>query len=317
MSAPANHWKLGAFVLGSVLVGLTAVVALAARTLQIETVTYTSYFDEGVSGLEVGSPVSFRGVKIGNVSSIDVAADRRHVEVNYSLGVRVLGRLGLASGGQHKETKIVVPSDLRVQIASTGLTGTKFILLDFFDPETPPEELPFPLPENYIPATPSTMKNLEDAVVRAVNALPELTASIGKVMDKVNLLLADLDQKGLPSHAKETLVQASQLMRTLQGKLDQVQVAELSRDTSAVLKSANVALVRVNKLLDRLDGEQGLLSSVQRTSDSLGDLAGSGLGDNVNSTARDLREAASAIRDFLEALERDPDMLLKGKAKKP
>jgi paraquat-inducible protein B len=82
VSAPTNHWKLGAFVLGTILFGLTTVVILAARTLQIETVTYTSYFDEGVTGLEVGSPVSFRGVKIGNVSGIDVAPDRRHVEIN-------------------------------------------------------------------------------------------------------------------------------------------------------------------------------------------------------------------------------------------
>ena len=33
MSAPTNHWKLGAFVLGTILFALTTVVILAARTL--------------------------------------------------------------------------------------------------------------------------------------------------------------------------------------------------------------------------------------------------------------------------------------------
>jgi len=65
MSAPTNQWKLGAFVVGSVLVGLAAAVVLTAQTMQVVTVTYASYFDEAVTGLEVGSPVRYRGVKIG------------------------------------------------------------------------------------------------------------------------------------------------------------------------------------------------------------------------------------------------------------
>ena len=316
MSAPTNHWKLGAFVIGTVLVGLGAVVALAARTLQIETVGYTSYFDEGVTGLEVGSPVTFRGVKIGNVSGIDVAPDRRHVEVNYSLGVKVLGRLGLVSGGLGKETKIAVPSDLRVQIASSGLTGTKFIQLDFFDVGTSqPPVLPFAVPENYIPATSSTMKNLEDAVVRAVDALPEIAAGVAKVLDKVNLLLDDASARQIPAHTVATLTSLTRLMGSLQGKIDAVPVKELSQETEVLLKSAAGTLGRLNRVVERLDGEAGLMASMKRTSDSLGDVAGAGLGDSLGEMARELKDTAGAMREFLSALDRDPDMLLKGKAK--
>jgi len=317
VSAPTNHWKLGAFVLGSVLLGLVTVVVLAARTLQIETVTYTSYFDEGVTGLDIGSPVTFRGVKIGNVSVIDVAPDRRHVEVDYALGTRTLRRLGLVSEGKGKETKIGVPADLRVQISSNGLTGSKYILLDFFNVGvTPPEPLPFAVPENYIPATPSTMKNLEDAVVKAVDALPALAAAIGKVMEKVNSLLEDVNQRGLPARASQTLLSVNQVMATFETKLNQVQVKELSQGAFALLKSADTAVARVNKVLDKVGGEQGLIASLQRTSDSVGDIANAEQGDSLGDTVRSLREAASAIRDFLEALDRDPDMLLKGKAKR-
>ena len=317
MSAPANHWKLGAFVLGSVLLGLTIVVVLAARTLQIETVTYTSYLDEGVTGLEVGSPVNFRGVKIGNVSSIDVAPDRRHVEVNYSLGVRVLRRLGLVSGGEGKETKIVVPPDLRVQMAQAGLTGTKFLQLDFFNvASNPPEPLPFPVPENYIPAAASTMKNLEEAVTRAVDALPEIAAQLNHVLQKTDALLDDINQRGIPARASQTLVSANQLIGTLQGKVNELQLKQMSADTHQLLKDTDASLVKLNATLDKIGGDQGLVASLQRTSDSFGDLAGEGLGDDLASTTRELREAAAALRDFLEALDRDPDMLIKGKAKK-
>src|SRR5581483_10072658 len=151
MSAPTNRWKLGAFVVGSLVVGVIAAVIVTAQTMQAVTVTYTSYFDEAVTGLEVGSPVRYRGVKIGNVSGIDVAPDQRHVEIIYSLGVKVLDRLGLAGSSHGKETRILLPPTLRVQLASTGLTGTKYLQIDFFDGGgTPPPVLPFPVPENYI-----------------------------------------------------------------------------------------------------------------------------------------------------------------------
>ena len=60
---------------------LTTVAVLGARSLQKEVGRYVSYFDESVQGLDVGSPVKFRGVTIGTVGGIDVAPDHRHVEV--------------------------------------------------------------------------------------------------------------------------------------------------------------------------------------------------------------------------------------------
>jgi ABC-type transporter Mla subunit MlaD len=282
----------------------------------VVSVSYTSYFDEAVTGLEAGSPVSFRGVKIGNVSVIDVAPDRRHVEITYSLGVAVLKRLGLAGDTRGKETRIVVPPDLRVQIASTGLTGTKYLQIDFFNTGgAPPPVLPFPVPENYIPAIPSTMKNLEDAVVRAVDMIPDLASEVGGVIARVNVILDDVNRRNLPGKAAVTLGNTNALLQNLQQKLDQVQVEELSKSAAATLRGASAALVRVNRVLDKLDSENGLLASVQRTSDSLADLTGPRLGTNLDETGRDLREAATAVRELVDALQRDPDMLLKGKAK--
>ncbi len=316
MTAPTNRWKLGAFVVGTLLVSLIAAVALTAQSLQIVTVTYTSYLDEAVTGLEVGSPVYFRGMKLGKVSAIDVAPDRRHVEITYTLGVAVLKRLGLAGTSDGKETKISLPSDLRIQIASAGVTGNQYLQIDFFDTRgAPPPVLPFPVPDNNIPATPSTMKNLEDAVVRAVDRIPVLADEVGGVIARMNLILDDVDRRGLPGKAGTTLDDTHHLLARLQDELDQVPVAELSRDATAVLKGANVALVRMNRVLERLDGNDGMLASVQRSSDSLSDVATPRLEASLNETGRDLREAAVAVRQLAEALQRDPDMLLKGKAR--
>jgi len=315
MSAPTNHWKLGAFVLASILLGLTAAALLTARSMRVETVSYTSYFDEAVTGLEIGSPIRFRGVAIGNVSAIDVAPDRRHVEITYSLGVAVLKRLGLAGAADGRETTISVPPGLRVQLASTGVTGTKFLQIDFFDTGgLPPPELPFPVPEHYIPAIPSTLKNLEDAVVRAVDQLPNLTRDLAGLVGRVNLILDDVSGRGLPAKAEATIDGTRRLVASLQVKIDQFPLAELSRDASATMQGVTVALTRLNGVLERLDGKDGVLASAQRATDSLGDLAGPRLRADLAATGRDVREAAVAVRQLAEALQRDPDMLLKGKA---
>ena len=316
MSAPTNRWKLGAFVVFAVLAGLVTAAALTARTLRVVTVAYTSYFDEAVTGLEVGSPVRFRGVTLGYVSTIDIAPDRRHVEITYSLGVSELRRLGLVGEGLGKETRISVPPDLRVQLDSTGLTGTKYVQIDFFDAKAfPPPVLPFPVPENYIPATPSMMKNLGEAVVRAVDQLPDVASQLSGVVARVNALLDDVSQRGLPAGAATTLDSAHKLLATLQVKADQLQVAELSRQATATLEGTSVAVARLNRVLERLDGSDGLVASVKRTSDSLTYAAGPQLEETLHETSRDLREAAVAVRQLVDALQRDPDMLLKGKAK--
>jgi phospholipid/cholesterol/gamma-HCH transport system substrate-binding protein len=313
MSAPTNHWKLGLFVGGTVLIGLGALAYLAARTLQRETVSYQSYFDEGVTGLENGSPVSFRGVKIGNVSSIDVAPDRRHVEITYQLGVSALKRLGIASG-EGKKIKISLPPELRVQLGSTGFTGTKYLQIDFFDAaKHPPPRLPFPVPENSIPSMPSTM----DAVYRAVEELPDLTREAGKALEHVTQLLTEVRAGNLPNKAAATFASVNRILAILERKLDQVKVDELSGEAKAALTSFNATMTKAHRLLDRVDGDRGLLASVQRASDSLGDMAADakGLGPGLEDTLADLRAAGVAIRALVDALERDPDMLVKGRTK--
>jgi paraquat-inducible protein B len=315
VSADANQWKLGAFVVGAVLAGLGAAAAVTGQALQVATVDYTSFLDEAVTGLEAGAPVSYRGVKIGHITAIDVAPDRRHVELRYVLGVAVLARLGLVGATLGKETKITVPEGLRVQMNSTGMTGTKYLQLDFFDTGgAPPPSLPFPVPENYIPATPSTMKNLEAAVVRAVDQLPVVTQALAELVAGVGLLLAEVNEHKLPGRTAATLANVDRLVLVAQRKLEQVPVAELSHEALSTMQSTGRVLARVDSALAQLEGAQGLLATLQRTSDSVGVVAGPELASNLERTGRDLREAAGAVRQLMEALNRDPDMLLKGKA---
>jgi ABC-type transporter Mla subunit MlaD len=301
MAAPTNHWKLGLFVVVGFAVAMGVIVALGARSLEKATVTYRTYFDESVQGLDVGSPVKFRGVTIGSVHAIGIASDHQHVEVTCELVVDQLNDLGLNVVGDRKAPRIAVPTDLRMQLGSSGITGVKFVLIDFFKvSDNPIVPLPFPVPGNYIPSAQSTMKNLEDSVVHAVDRFPEVATKIVSVLEKINHILEDVDSHRLP----EKLV----------GVLD---APKLSADLQLTALNLNVTVTRMNALLERIQGNKGVLASAERASNAVGDIAqnASGLGLEVEETLRDVQQAADSIQRLGDALNRDSDMLLKGRSR--
>jgi phospholipid/cholesterol/gamma-HCH transport system substrate-binding protein len=205
-----------------------------------------------------------------------------------------------------------------MQLESAGITGVKFISIDFFDvKDNPPPALPFPVQPNYIPAAASTMKNLEDAVVKAVNRFPEIADQLVLVTTRVNHLLETIDNEKIPQEASTTLRQASHLLATLEGTAKQADVGALSAEARRAIGGMNGAIAHLDALLTKAGGERGLLASAQRATDSIGDLAGGakGVSEELGDTLRGLREAADSIQRLSEALDTDSDMLLKGRAK--
>lgn len=317
MAAPTNHFKLGLFVLAALAGAVAIVIAFGAQKMKKDTVKYRTYFNESVQGLDVGSPVKFRGVTIGFVSAIEIAPDHRHVEVVEELDVVDIKRMGLTVKNEVK-TKFDVPPDLRAQLGSQGITGVKFVSIDFFDPKTnPPPPLPFPVPDTYIPAAPSMMKNLEDTITKAMDKLPELVDAVVTIMARVDRLVAQLERDDVTGKAALALQHADQVLGSLDTTIRRLDNAKLPDKAATTLEDVQKAVGKLNAVLDKVDGENGLLASVQRTSDAFGSF-GRGAGTTtreLDQTLREVREAAEGIRLLTEALERDPDMLLKGRSK--
>jgi phospholipid/cholesterol/gamma-HCH transport system substrate-binding protein len=323
MSTPSNHFKLGLFVLLCLAALFVTAGALGARSARQETVTYRTYFNESVQGLDLGSPVKFRGVTIGLVSAIEIAPDQRHVEVVAELDVEDIRRMGLTEDGVEGNTErdgpvqFIVPPDLRAQLGSQGITGVKFILIDFFDPSSNPlPDLAFPPADNYIPAAASLMKNLEDSVVKAVDRLPEVADSILAITTQIDAMLKELKQKQVIDSAASTLANVDAAVTDLRRVLAQVDQAGVPERAARTIDNLNDAVTKMSRILDRVDGDGGLVASAHRATSAFGDLGQSahGTSQELQNTLVDLGEAAQAIRDLAETLERDPDMLLKGRA---
>jgi phospholipid/cholesterol/gamma-HCH transport system substrate-binding protein len=316
MSTSTNHWKLGLFVAAG-LCGVTATAfTLGLRSLHKQSVQYTSYFDESVQGLDVGSPVKFRGVTIGSASAISVASDHRHVQVSYDLGVKDLNTLGLSvEKARGLKTRLQIPPDLRVQLGTAGVTGVKFLQLDFFEAKQyPAVPLPFDVPGNYIPTAPSMMKNLEDSVVHAVDRFPELADKLLVVLTRVSDLLGETQGQNFGA----LLGHLDRLLTDVHGTLELFDAGKLSRGAQETLRNVNVALANLNLVLARLAGDRGFIASAQRASDAVGGMAQNAnhVGPALEDTMRDLQGAAHSIQRLADSLDLDPDMLIKGRAKR-
>jgi phospholipid/cholesterol/gamma-HCH transport system substrate-binding protein len=321
MAAPTNHYKLGLFVLVGFAAAIAAAVLLGVATTRKDTINYHSYFNESVQGLDLGSPVKFRGVTIGHVAAIEIAPDHRMVDVVSELDVTDIKRMGLTEQGHAKKgkEKFAIPPDLRAQLGSQGITGVKFIAIDFFDVKSnPAPELPFAVPaDRYIPAAPSMMKNLEDTIAKAMEALPKMTDAVVMIMGRIDRMLAVLEKDNFAGNAASTIAHADQVMLTMQATIARIDKANIGDKAAGTLNQLNVAVTKLDNVLARLDGDKGLVASVQHASEAFGEMgrAGRGTQRDLEGTLRDVSEAAEAIRSLVEALERDPDMLLKGKSK--
>jgi ABC-type transporter Mla subunit MlaD len=319
MAAPANYVKIGLFVLVGFVVALGVAVGLGASAGHKDTVAFFTYFNESVQGLDVGAPVTFRGVRIGAVSGITIAPDHRRVEVRSDIDLGAMERLGIWPKGAHKMGRELPapPPDLRAQLGSQGLTGVKFITIDFFDPKTnPPPELPFPVPEHYVPAATSLFKGLEDSLAKAMDSITRLADVTVTLMTRVDGMVADLERRRAGDEAGKAILEAEAVLRNLDRTVKGLNRAKIGENASDTLNAIQSVADSAGKVLERLDGDKGLIASTQRAVGMVGDIGQNLRGgtQELDATLTEFREAAAAIRLLAEQLDRQPDALVKGRA---
>ncbi len=283
-----NHWKLGLFVLVAVLAMVGALFWLGARRFQRTSFPAVSYFDESVQGLDVGSPVKFRGVTVGTVGDITIAPDHRHVQVTSDIYVDAMARLGLGERAPRKGEEFINPL-LRVQLVSAGITGVRFLQTDFFHPGRYPEpKLPFQAPWNYVPSVPSTLKSLGDTAEEIIGRLPALETRASEALGNLSLTLTSIDRfvtslQDEHSSFDRLLVQLRSTASGLDATLAQ---AQLGTTTTALRTAAG---------------------NVSSAATGFGDMR-----EDLQASLATLRETLDAVRAVADSLERDPSVLLRG-----
>lgn len=309
MPATATHFKLGVFTLLAILGLLAIVLGLGVHLNRADRIRYRTYFDESIHGLDVGAPVEYRGVPVGRVGAIAVASDRAHVEVALDLDRAHAAALGLDDPAP----------GLRAQLGLQGVTGLKYVDLDLVDPAAmPAPALPFATGPRTIPARKSLLEGLAvglDAIGRRLPVVVERTVT---GLGELERVLGQFRAEGLPARASALLADVGGAVSDLRTLLRHVDRARLPDRAAAALDTAAASLARIDGVIARLDGDGGLITTAANAAEAFGELGrgAAAMPAELEQTLRDVGDAARSLRDLVEAIDRDPDMLIKGRARR-
>ena len=81
MSKKANPTLIGAFVFGAIVLSVGLIVTIGSGQLFRKSYDFVIFFDEAVSGLDIGAPVEYEGVRVGTVTDIRIVSDVEHQEL--------------------------------------------------------------------------------------------------------------------------------------------------------------------------------------------------------------------------------------------
>ena len=167
METRANFVLIGAFTLAVIAGGFLFVLWFSGLTHVAQRQTYAILFDGSVAGLSRGSAVQFNGIRVGEVTDIDlVAGDPRRGEVL----VEIAG-------------PAPINQDTKARLEVQGLTGSAVIALTGGAPGSPPLVGKNGAPPVIVGES-SEMQNI-------LQAVQTLSAKADSALDHIDRLVAD------------------------------------------------------------------------------------------------------------------------------
>jgi paraquat-inducible protein B len=272
MAKPVNRKLIGGFVVLAVAIMAASVIIFGSGEFFKRKNEYVAYFEGSVMGLNIGAPVLFSGVPIGQVKNIVLRSEVREAKFYTAVFVETYPeRIQFIADGEDPMNMRVrspklIEAGLRARLATVSLiTGQLGIELDFF-PGTPVVLRKHKLDEKYleIPTIPSTL------------------AKLGKALEK-------LDLEGLGARLESILAGADRVMNNPDIPAGLHEFKGAMQDARGLLQNANT---KVNTLTDNLN----------RTIDDADKLV-----RNVDDQVKPLSEKAQKALDDADKLVRDVD----------
>ncbi|PAW80856.1 MAG: hypothetical protein B9S27_05245 [Opitutia bacterium Tous-C8FEB] len=320
---------VGAFVIGGLALLFLSLVSFGGISFLSKPPRFTVFFNESIHGLDLGSPVKLRGVRVGRVVDLnlryDSASGRSVVAVVCEIhkdAVTPVDGVGLDLG-QPGALQRLVDRGLRAQLGVLGLaTGLLYVELDLVKPAD-------------FPADPAA-KDPRYVVVPALpSAISAFQASASEILAKVKRV----DFAGLSEELKALVAQTRRQVAGIdvKGLVDQwrttgvaVEALATSPELRRTLANLDAAVTELRAVVARFDAQveptgrelAATLVEARRSLQAFGEAAGetrrfmagnAGVGAEVGETLGRLSEAAAAVTRLADYLERNPNALLSGR----
>ncbi len=234
MSEKSRYFKIGIFFIASMGL-LCAGLAMfgAGYIFKQAPVLFETCFDQSVHGLDIGAPVKFRGVRVGEVKEIRFAKeeyeemltianmkeDCKYIVIRFSVSPLKFPRLG-GLGAQQKLDILARDHGLRAKLSPIGISGLNYLEIDFVDPkQNPILEINWKPKRLYIPSAVSMLSRLGttmddlarqlneniypmlDRLNRASTNFPEISAKLGSTLTHMEAVSRNVEE--ITSSAKK------------------------------------------------------------------------------------------------------------------
>jgi paraquat-inducible protein B len=272
--------------------------ASALRRPDWQTLEYTAVFADSVRGLAVGAPVEFKGFVIGEVAAVDIEFDPAISRFVFPVKLRIYRDLaatvapqaeapaarGASAPGNHSRfpleqllSRRSVERGLRAQLRSSNLITGQRYVAIDFFPELRGEKL-------------AHLGSGAHEIPTTRDSFGELEASVSRIVKKLEAV-----------------------------PFDQV-AADLQRTLASLDRAVNTTEQTVQRFgAELIPSAKAVLDDARRTIEEVRTLAAQGqpLPQQASTALRDLSRAADALRDLAEAIERQPESLLRGRRAAP
>ena len=324
MATLKTKFSVGLFLILGVTILIIVVIWLGMSNYLEKGRYFVAYFNESVQGLDVDSPVKYRGVHIGRVHSIKVAPDDRLIEVVLKI-----------------ETDITSEEDagnLVATLKSVGITGLMFIELEqkADEPPQPPQKFSFKPEYPVIATRPSEISKFFrgiDDIFNMIRAIDTRTISnqLVMVLEKVNHTIDEAKIASLMTDLRQTVQNAQRMLNSEKMNQLLVSVDQTSRNFDRLAINADSGVKEIRTTISRLDnlmqnGGADLLSittdmktaaqEVRRTMESATALL-QGTDHKVGTLQRQamttldrIEQAAASLNRLLEQLANQPSQVI-------
>jgi paraquat-inducible protein B len=318
MSKPANKTLIGAFVVGALALAVIAVVVFGSGRFFGDKSVDVMYFEGSVKGLNVGSPVVFRGVRIGSVKNIILQFDTKdmkaiipvYVEIDYNKITPIQG--WPKDGEADSYFKELKAKGLRAQLEMQSLvTGQLMINIDFF-PGTPLKLVGLDKDHQEIPTIPSGI----DQFLKEAQEIPlkELVERALKTIESIDRTINSKDLAASLASLAEGLKEAKLVLVKVNKEIDPL-LANLKDITGSAKEIAKNSEGVPQQIGQALASAQNTLKQTEITLKSASAIASenSTVMIEVQNTMRELTKTSRSVRFLADYLQRYPESLITGK----
>jgi len=322
VSARAHPRAVGAFVLGAVVLVLAAVLWLSSGDWFQPRDRFVVIFPGSVRGLDKGAPVTFRGVKTGEVKGVDaVLTLAKGDPIVIVVTIEIMRNVVSAPEGAGQPfaslrgaalAQALVARGLRARLMSSSLlTGQKYIDMDFL-PQDPPRYVGVKAPYPELPTTPTAMEKLGAKGEQFVDKLAELPIDemledVRQALQSLRTTLESEDLKGaiagarratnaVPPALDDARATLAEVRKTLDG------VSGETRDTAAELRET---LARARTTLDQAEKTLARLEETAGGTDEARVAAMQAI--------EELKQTLRALRNLVEYVQTHPEAVVLGK----